>query len=96
MEYDREKDPMLRDAGYGPGPTYVQRDTDAERLAYERGQREMRLATLPLIEASKNLLEACYQADAIEELSECIDGSLLDAVRNALINIPITSKDEEK
>jgi hypothetical protein len=39
-----------------------------------------------LMEASKNLLEACYQADAREELSEEIDGSLLDAVRDGLIS----------
>jgi len=38
-----------------------------------------------LMEAAKNLLEACYQADAKEELSEMIDGSLLDMVRDGLI-----------
>ena len=38
-----------------------------------------------LMEASKNLLEACYQVDAREELDEEIDGSLLDAVRDGLI-----------
>jgi hypothetical protein len=38
-----------------------------------------------LVIAARDLLEACYQADAKEELSAEIDGSLLDAVRDALI-----------
>ena len=34
--------------------------------------------------ALKNLLDACYQADGLEELPECIDGSLLDDAAAAL------------
>lgn len=37
-----------------------------------------------LIEAAKNLLDACFAADEAEELDARIDGSLLDAVSNAL------------
>lgn len=42
-------------------------------------------ASASLCLAAKNLLEACYQADAREELPESIDGSLLDAVRDGLM-----------
>mgnify|MGYP001271695147 CR=1 FL=1 len=34
--------------------------------------------------ALENLLEACYLADAVEELSDYVDGSLLDAASDAL------------
>ena len=39
---------------------------------------------LGLRAALKNLLDACYQADGAENLSEEIDGSLLDAAAEAL------------
>jgi hypothetical protein len=65
-------------------------DGDWEELSPENLVRsliaEQRPSIQPLIDASKNLLEACYQADAVEELSEKIDGSLLDAMRDALIS----------
>ena len=38
-----------------------------------------------LVEASKNLLEACYQADALGDLPPQITGELMEAVRDALI-----------
>jgi hypothetical protein len=43
-------------------------------------------AMTDLAEAARNLLEACYQADAQEELPESVSGELLDAVRAGLIN----------
>ena len=58
---------------------FVDRIEAEVHLEQFKGQRQH------LIEAAKNLLEACYQADAREELAEEVDGSLLDAVRDALI-----------
>jgi hypothetical protein len=57
-----------------------------DALVAERN--EAREKALRLIEASKNLLEACHQADAKEELPPEIDGSLIDAVRLALLDAP--------
>ncbi len=37
-----------------------------------------------LADALKTLMTACYKADAHEELSEFVDGSLLDAAGQAL------------
>ena len=37
-----------------------------------------------LLVALKNLLEACYRADEEGELYETIDGSLLDAAKDAI------------
>lgn len=37
-----------------------------------------------LVEALENLMNACYEADLHEELSEFVDGSLLDAAEIAL------------
>ena len=49
-----------------------------------------------LREATKNLLDACYRADALEELHSEIDGSLLDAVSSALEDFhPIVFTNEQ-
>lgn len=37
-----------------------------------------------LVKALKELMDACYKADLHEELSEFVDGSLLDAAEKAL------------
>ena len=44
---------------------------------------------MSLVEASKNLLEACYQADALGDLPSQITGELMEAVRDALIAEPM-------
>lgn len=46
--------------------------------------------------ALKNLLDACYQADGLEELPECIDGELLDEAAAALeLQYPVIWTDEQ-
>lgn len=37
-----------------------------------------------LLDALRNLINACYKADLYEELSEIIDGGLLDAAESAI------------
>lgn len=49
-----------------------------------------------LRQALKNLLDACYQADGMEELPCCIDGSLLDEADAALeLQHPVIWTDEQ-
>jgi len=43
-----------------------------------------------LLEALKNLLEACYCADEDGELSDRVDGSLLDAAKDAIAKAEAT------
>lgn len=44
--------------------------------------------TLKVADALANLLHACWQADAQADLSHEVDGSLMDAARIVLDNIP--------
>lgn len=49
-----------------------------------------------LRQSLKNLLDACYQADGLEELPECIDGELLDEAAAALeLQYPVIWTEEQ-
>lgn len=88
---------VMPDRRYGQAATAIttleaelaEAKAEIERLADNGCHLEMLLATMKargdrLAEAGQQLLEACYQADALEELPEQIDGSLLDAMRLAI------------
>lgn len=50
----------------------------------ENKNAALRVDIIEVREALRALLEACYQADEMEELSEMVDGSLLDKAKEAL------------
>ena len=52
--------------------------------ALEAENARLRAQLETLREASRNLLDACYTADERQELGPTVDGSLMDAVKNAL------------
>jgi hypothetical protein len=58
----------------------IKRDARAELAAVREREAKWR----ELLEAAKDLCEACLTADAAEELSEIVDGSFLDAIRDAI------------
>ena len=59
-------------------------------IAADRAELVERVKVLE--EAGRALLEACYLADANEDLPEQVDGSLLDAMRDALWPVIWTQK----
>ena len=66
-----------------PEPVRTPNNMDAYRQGYRAGQEEIRPLLEQLSTAHLALLNACLAADANGELSECIDGSLLDASARA-------------
>lgn len=66
----------------------AQLEADAALIVNLRNSAQHYLSLMDEVErlrrAGQQLLEACYRADALEELPEHIDGSLLDAMRLAI------------
>jgi hypothetical protein len=77
--------PALREALLGLLARHGDGSSEGAWAEWDTAREALASAPAPALrEAARNLLEACYAADAQGELAGEVDGSLLDAVRIAL------------
>lgn len=82
LRWMQEKDKNKLRKAWNTRPNEDNLKSERDQLKAENGK--LRAENERLREALSSLYEACMKADELGDLSECIDGSLLDAAQQAL------------